>query len=160
MNFDLEQTDALLNTTRAVRKRLDFERHVPDELILRCIELAEQAPSGGDISSRRWLVVRDQEIKKQLADFYRAAGGSSIIETAEQRSGSDHPKQKGLESAAHLAANLERVPALVLATVWGVHDGSGKPGLFDSVIQAAWSFCLALRSRAVSYTHLTLPTKA
>ena len=156
MNFDLEQTDALLNTTRAVRKRLDFERHVPDELILRCIELAEQAPSGGDISSRRWLVVRDQEIKKQLADLYRAAGGSSIIETAEQRSGSDHPKQKVLESAAHLAANLERVPALVLATVWGVHDGSGKPGLFDSVIQAAWSFCLALRSRGLGSTWTTM----
>ena len=156
MNFDLEQTDALLSTTRAVRKRLDFERHVPDELILRCIELAEQAPSGGDISSRRWLVVRDQEIKKQLADFYRAAGGSSIIETAEQRSGSDHPKQKVLESAAHLAANLDRVPALVLATVWGVHDGSGKPGLFDSVIQAAWSFCLALRSRGLGSTWTTM----
>ena len=156
MNFDLEQTDALLNTTRAVRKRLDFERHVPDELILRCIELAEQAPSGGDISSRRWLVVRDQEIKKQLADLYRAAGGSSIIETAELRSGSDHPKQKVLESAAHLAANLERVPALVLATVWGVHDGSGKPGLFDSVIQAAWSFCLALRSRGLGSTWTTM----
>ncbi|MEC9445403.1 MAG: nitroreductase family protein [Chloroflexota bacterium] len=156
MNFDLEQTDALLNTTRAVRKRLDFERHVPDGLILRCIELAEQAPSGGDISSRRWLVVRDQEIKKQLADLYRAAGGSSIIETAEQRSGSDHPKQKVLESAAHLAANLERVPALVLATVWGVHDGSGKPGLFDSVIQAAWSFCLALRSRGLGSTWTTM----
>ena len=156
MNFDLERTDALLNTTRAVRKRLDFERHVPDGLILRCIELAEQAPSGGDISSRRWLVVRDQEIKKQLADLYRAAGGSSIIETAEQRSGSDHPKQKVLESAAHLAANLERVPALVLATVWGVHDGSGKPGLFDSVIQAAWSFCLALRSRGLGSTWTTM----
>ena len=156
MNFDLEQTDALLNTTRAVRKRLDFERHVPDELILRCIELAEQAPSGGDISSRRWLVVRDQEIKKQLADFYRAAGGTSIIETAEQRRGSDHPKQKVLESAAHLAANLERVPALVLATVWGVHDGSGKPGLFDSVIQAAWSFCLALRSRGLGSAWTTM----
>ena len=156
MNFDLEQTDALLNTTRAVRKRLDFERHVPDELILRCIELAEQAPSGGDISSRRWLVVRDQEIKKQLADLYRAAGGSSIIETAEQRSGLNHPKQKVLESAAHLAANLERVPALVLATVWGVHDGSGKPGLFDSVIQAAWSFCLALRSRGLGSTWTTM----
>ena len=156
MNFDLEQTDALLNTTRAVRKRLDFERHVPDELILRCIELAEQAPSGGDISSRRWLVVRDQEIKKQLADLYRAAGGTSIIETAEQRRGSDHPKQKVLESAAHLAANLERVPALVLATVWGVHDGSGKPGLFDSVIQAAWSFCLALRSRGLGSAWTTM----
>jgi len=156
MNFDLQQTDELLSTTRAVRKRLDLERDVPDELIMRCIELAEQAPSGGDISSRGWLVIRDPEIKKQLADLYRAAGGSGIIETAGQRSGSSHPKQRVLESAAHLAANLERVPVLVLATVWGVHDGSGKPGLFDSVIQSAWSFCLALRSRGLGSAWTTM----
>ena len=76
MDFDLEQADALLSTTRAVRKRLDLERDVPDELVLRCIELAEQAPSGGDVSSRRWLIIRDQEKKSQLANLYRAAGGS------------------------------------------------------------------------------------
>ena len=110
MDFDLEQTDALLRTTRAVRKRLDLDRDVPDELILRCIELAEQAPSGGDVSSRRWLVIRDQDKKSQLANLYRAAGGSGIIETADERRGSDHPKQRVLGSAAHLAANLERVP--------------------------------------------------
>ena len=156
MDFDLEQTDELLSTTRAVRRRLDLEREVPDHLLLRCIELAEQAPSGGDISSRRWLVIRDPEIKKQLADLYRAAGGSGIIERAEERRGSGHPKQRVLDSASYLAANLERVPVLVLATVWGVHDGSGRPGLFDSVIQAAWSFCLALRARGLGSAWTTL----
>ena len=74
MSFDLEQTDQLLSTTRAVRRRLDLDRNVPDDLLLRCIELAEQAPTGGDITSRRWLVVRDPEIKKKLADLYREAG--------------------------------------------------------------------------------------
>ena len=156
MDFDIEQVDQLLSTTRAVRRRLDLEREVPDDLLLQCIELAEQAPSGGDISSRRWLVVRDPEIKKQLADLYRFAGGSDIIERAEQRAGTDHPKQRVVESAAHLAANLERVPALVLVTVWGEHDGSGRPGLFDSVIQSAWSFCLALRARGLGSAWTTV----
>ena len=156
MDFDIEQVDELLSTTRAVRRRLDLEREVPDDLLLQCIELAEQAPSGGDISSRRWLAVRDTEIKRQLADLYRSAGGSDIIERAEQRAGTDHPKRRVVESAAHLAANLERVPALVLVTVWGEHDGSGHPGLFDSVIQSAWSFCLALRARGLGSAWTTV----
>ena len=43
--FDLDQVDRLLTTTRAVRRRLDFERPVSDELIFECIDLAEQAPT-------------------------------------------------------------------------------------------------------------------
>ena len=156
MSFDLEQTDQLLSTTRAVRRRLDLDRNVPDDLLLRCIELAEQAPTGGDITSRRWLVVRDPEIKKKLADLYREAGGNRIVERAARHRGTGHPKQGVLDSAAHLAENLERVPVLVLATGWGVHDGSGRPGRVDSVIQAAWSFCLALRSRGLGSAWTTL----
>ena len=61
--FDLDQIDRLLSTTRAVRKRLDFDRSVSDDVILECIDLAEQAPTGGNDASRRWMVVRDQAIK-------------------------------------------------------------------------------------------------
>ena len=156
MEFDIEQTDNLLSTTRAVRQRLDLERDVPDDLLLRCIELAEQAPTGAGVSSRRWIIVRDLETKSQLADLYRAAGGSRAIERSEERQRAGDVQDRVGDSAAYLAANLEKVPALVIATIWGVHDGSGRPGLFDSVIQAAWSFCLALRSRGLGSAWTTM----
>ena len=156
MEFDIEQTDELLSTTRAVRLRLDLERDVPDDLLLRCIELAEQAPTGAGVSSRRWLVIRDQETKSRLADLYRAAGGSRMIDRSQERGRPEDLRERVADSAAHLAANLEKVPVLVLATIWGVHDGSGRPGLFDSVIQAAWSFCLALRARGLGSAWTTL----
>ena len=143
MTFNIEQADQLLSTTRAVRQRLDLDREVSDQILLDCIELAEQAPSGGNITSRRWIVIKDLEIKAKLADLYRSAGGSDIIERAnrEQVSGSSNAGVS--RSAAYLAQNMEKVPALVLLTILGKHDGSGRPGLFDSVLQAGWSFCLA-----------------
>ena len=54
-----------------------------------------------------------------------------------------------------LAEHLAEVPAIVIPTIIGRHDGSGRPGLFDSVIQAAWSFCLALRARGLGTTWVT-----
>ena len=50
-----EAVDAVLTTTRAERRRLDLERHVDDEIILDCIDVAEQPPAAtqgaGDGSS-------------------------------------------------------------------------------------------------------------
>ena len=37
MDFDLAMTDELLSTTRAVRKRLDFEKPVPRSIVEECI---------------------------------------------------------------------------------------------------------------------------
>ena len=156
MEFNLEQIDTLLSTTRAVRRRLDLDRDVPDDVLLRCIDLAEQAPSGGNLTSRRWLVIRDPDIKAQLAALYREAGGHGIIATAERRRSSGQRRERVVASAAHLAQHLERVPALVLVTIWGTHDGGGRPGLFDSVLQAAWSFCLALRARGLGSAWTTI----
>ena len=85
MEFDIEQTDELLSTTRAVRRRLDFDKQVPNELLARCIELAEQAPTGAGVSSRRWMIVKDPAIKSQLAELYRDAGGRRTIEGLQQR---------------------------------------------------------------------------
>lgn len=156
MTFDIEQIDTVLSTTRAVRLRLDLEREVPDEIILRCIDLAEQAPSGGNITSRRWLVIRDPEVKAKVANLYREAGGASLIKAAEQLKGSGTQRERTTASAAHLAQHMARVPVLVIPTIWGEHDGSGRPGLFDSVLQSAWSFCLALRARGLGTAWTTI----
>ena len=72
--FDLDQVDRLLTTTRAVRKRLDLKRDVSDELIFECIDLAEQAPTGGNDASRRWMVIRDQDTKDELGRLYAEVG--------------------------------------------------------------------------------------
>jgi nitroreductase len=148
-DFPVERIDELLSTTRTVRRRLDLDRDVPDDILLECIDLAEQAPTGGNQASRRWLVVSDPAIKAELAGIYRRAAGDWMIERARQLGGTGHRNEKTMASSAHLARNLERVPKLVVVSIIGVHDGSGRPGLFDSVIQAAWSFCLALRARGL-----------
>jgi nitroreductase len=40
--------DELLTTTRSVRKRHDLDRPVPLELVRECLQIALQAPTGGN----------------------------------------------------------------------------------------------------------------
>mgnify|MGYP000930168936 CR=1 FL=1 len=68
MDFDLDQTDPLLATTRSVRKRLDLTRPVPTQVLLDCVRLAVQAPTGGNAQTWRWLIVDDAETKAALAE--------------------------------------------------------------------------------------------
>lgn len=145
-----------MTTTRGVRQRLDFERPVADETILDCIDVAEQAPTGGNNGSRRWIVIRDQETKDRMAELYLSAGVDWVIETAKRLEGSGHQNERLMAGARHLGENIARTPALVIPTVIGRHDGSGRPGLFDSVIQSAWSFMVALRSRGLGTVWTTM----
>ena len=158
MEFDLAQTDALLSTTRAVRKRLDLEREVPDDVLLECLQLAVQAPTGSNRQGWRWMVVRDAEKKEALAELYREAGGAYLAEAAKT---ADPGTQTGrvMDSANYLAENLGRVPVMVIPLIIGrLDDGTtnSAAGLFGSIIPAMWSFQLALRSRGLGSCYTTL----
>ena len=155
MEINSAHVDAALTTTRAVRRRLDLGRDVDNQILLDCIDVAEQAPTGGNLGSRRWLIVRDPAVKADLARLYNERTGPWMAASAERLAGTGHPQEKVMASAAYLAAHLAEVPALVIVTIIGRHDGSGRPGLFDSVIQAAWSFCVALRARGLGSSWVT-----
>lgn len=156
MDFDLRQTDALLSTTRAVRKRLDFDREVPDDVLLDCLRLAVQAPTGSNRQGWRWLIVRDQAKKDGLAEIYNRAGGEYLKSAAAT---TDPGTQTGrvMDSATFLAENLARVPVMVIPMIVGRmthHDEAA--GLLGSIIPAMWSFQLALRSRGLGSCYTTL----
>ncbi len=148
-DIDTASVDAALMTTRAVRLRLDVDRPVDTDLLMECIDIAEQAPSGGNQGSRRWIVVTDPEVKAKIAELYMATGGEFMVSARDRIAGTGHPQERVMESAAYLAEHLAEVPAIVIPTIIGVHDGSGRPGLFDSVIQSVWSLCVALRARGL-----------
>ena len=66
--------DEVLNTTRSVRKRLDFDKPVPREVLMECLDIALQAPTGSNAQGWQWMFVEDPAKKKALADIYRSMG--------------------------------------------------------------------------------------
>lgn len=165
----------VLRTTRSVRRRLDLERPVPQEVIEECLELALQAPTGGNAQDWRWLVLRDPEVRELVAGYYRQGFEDHVAKPLAR--GADDPEVQGrlgdrtdpveaermervLGGARHLADNLHRVPVLVLACATRPDPQRGGAGfttaLYGSVYPAVWSFQLALRSRGLGSIITTL----
>lgn len=159
--------DQLLTTTRSVRKRLDFDRPVPDSVLRECLEVAIQAPSGSNLQSWHWVVVTDAARKAELAEIYRrafvvyrqmgeAAFAGKAIDDAAART-----RERVSDSAAYLADNLHRVPAIVVPCLWGRLDEAPSfvaASMWASLFPAVWSFMLAARARGLgtSWTSLHL----
>jgi nitroreductase len=156
--FDLSVTDALLSTTRAVRKRLDLERPVPREVLLECIGLSQQAPTGSNAQTWRWLVVTDPGKRAALAEIYQR-GGKAYLEQARQQT-SDGQTRRVYESAFWLLEHLGEVPVHVIPCVLGRLPESAPTvataSTFGSIFPAVWSFQLALRSRGLGSVLTTL----
>ena len=95
--------DEVLTSTRAVRKRLDFDRPVEREVIEECLQIALQAPSGSNSQGWQWLMVTDPAKKMALADIYRAnwAGySSSVAASALAARGEEGDRVLGLDLGA------------------------------------------------------------
>lgn len=162
--------DELLSTTRAVRKRLDFERPVPMTAIKECMELAVQAPSGSNAQGWQFVFVTDPDKRAQIGAYYQQAfslykdmpfaihnlhadSGDASLATSQLRSAS---------SADYLAENMGKAPVLMIPCIAGridnVHgaNASAQAGTMGSIIPAAWSFMLAARARGIGTAWTTL----
>ncbi len=158
MQFDLDMTDALLTTTRAVRKRLDLERPVPRAVINECLEIAVQAPTASNSQTWRWMVIDDPQRRGQLAELYRLAmqDRQSVAEPWDDTKADDRisaQTRRVLDSAGYLRENLHRVPVLVIPCVEGRPAPDAGPGslsaTYGSIMPAVWNFQLALRARGL-----------
>ncbi len=158
--FDLETVDRLLSTTRAVRRRLDLERPVERGVLLDCLRLSQQAPTGSNAQGWRWVVVTDAAKRAALADLYRKTGEGYLAAAREQTQGADPQTGRVYDSAMWLLEHLAEVPVHVIPCVLGrlpdaVPEGL-RAGFYGSIFPAVWSFQLALRSRGLGSTLTTL----
>ena len=112
--------DELLSTTRAVRKRLDFERTVGIDVIKECLEMALQAPNGSNSQNWHFLIVTELSKKQRIAEFYRKVWEEySKSPRAADRLHQDDPvlapvQKRIFSSAEYLAQNLEKTPILFI----------------------------------------------
>lgn len=157
--FDLAQTDALLTTTRAVRKRLDLERPVDRSVILDCIDIAQQAPTGGNRQSWHWVVVTDEQLRKSVAEVYDDGSRDYLAQPAPTGAPDQDQTLRVRESSRYLPEVLHRVPVHVIPCAKGDPQGlplAGQASWFGSIIPAVWSFQLALRARGLGSVYTTL----
>lgn len=158
--------DELLSTTRAVRKRLDLTRPVPDDVIRECVALALQAPSGSNQITMQFVVVRDAAKRAAIGALYAEAwqiytelptfAGKLQRESEAGRA----QQERVVDSAAYLAAHMGEVPVLVIAcSNSGRLDGApamvAASGL-GNVLPATWNFMLAARARGLGTAWTTI----
>ena len=166
--MDLSTVDHLLTTTRSVKKRMDFSRPVEPEVIQRCIEIALHSPTGANYQGWHFMVVTDPDKRAALTEFYRK-GRDALGESREPGQGppqwgtgdvrreqhqgmidySDYLHDHFHEVPAHIIACIERSMEEMPIVYQPKFESFHLASLYGSILPAAWSIMLALRSRGL-----------
>jgi nitroreductase len=152
--------DELLTTTRSVRKRLDLDRPVPLELVKECLEVALQAPSGGNAQTWHWIVVTDPDLRAHIGEYYRRSYNVYRESRGTARGSAERQAATArvVTSADWLADHMGEVPVLVIASIFAGEElpAENQAGLWGSLLPAAWSYQLAARARGLGTAWTTL----
>lgn len=161
--------DQVLTTTRSVRKRLDFTRPVEPGVIRECLEIALQAPNGGNRQSWQFVVVTDPDKRKALSDIYRRGWAQYMKLPMNQPEAYEILRRRNPEraealtrvsdSANFLAEHMHEAPVLLVPCQRGRVDGTSvleQAGFWGSISPAIWSFMLAARARGLGSSLTTV----
>lgn len=160
---------------RAMRK-LDTKA-VPEAHLLKLVDAANQAPSGSNMQSGRWMIIRDPEVKKGLADLNRAGVEAYIGPMIDNPGSLPHQDQEKrtrmMQSVLWQMEHLHEIPALIIACMdFGVKADAGMmargggsiwPGIQNLLLAAralglgAAPTTLALQDQAAVAKVLNLP---
>src|SRR5579884_93760 len=145
-----------METQRAIRRlRTD---PVDDETVLRCIELALRAPTAGNHQDWEWVVVRDPDVKHQLARLNRQAW--SISERLGRRRPHPFSADKIMEAVQWQADHFEETPVVVVACLRGTRpllSPASTARFYASIYPSVQNLLLAARALGLGANLTTLP---
>ena len=143
--------DAVLATTRAVRKRLDLTRPVERAVLEECLRLAQQAPTASYAQNWHFVVITDPKRRAGLGELWRGAA-RSYLERRAAAAAADERIARLVDAVRYLADHIHEVPVHVVPCVEGRTDRApvvAQASRWGSIIPAAWSFMLAARARGL-----------
>jgi nitroreductase len=146
-----------MSTQRAIRRLK--QDPVDDETILRLLDLAIKAPTGGNQQGWEWIVVRDRDVKralgKQLRRAWRLYGGAG------RRVKRDDPKMlRNLDAVQWQVDHFDEIPLLVIACLHGVpfpYPWIYRASRYGSIYPAIQNLLLAARAEGLGAALTTLP---
>lgn len=161
MRLELSADD-LLTTTRSVRKRLDFDRPVSRDVLLECLDIALQAPTGSNRQGWQWVFVDDPDTKLALRDIYLPRFQAYAQMPRPTYGAGDVRSERAdavADSATYLAEHMHEAPFLLVPCIEGSPAAAASEfgaGMWGSLLPAVWSFMLALRERGLGSAWTTL----
>jgi len=135
---------------------------VPEALLVKLIDAADQAPSGSNQQRARWIVVRDAAVRARLAALNKAAvadyispGGQRPQSVAHQ---DDAKRERMLAALRWQAEHMQQIPVLVVACMLfaGPPDDAERLRGAGSIWPGVQNLLLAARALGLGATPTTL----
>lgn len=148
----------------AVTTRYFTDAPVTDDELRTAFDYARFAPQGGNRQPVRFVVVRDQEAKNQLAEWYRVPWKAYLGQAQEGTIGVGAEKaEKALRNADHFADHYQDAPVIVVACAHldGVHPTDTELDRLSvvgggSIYPAVQNFLLGCREAGLGAALTTL----
>jgi nitroreductase len=146
-----------METQRAVRRlRPD---PVDDETVRRLLELAVRAPTGGNQQNWEFIVVRDAEVKHQLARLNRQSW-PVLKRFYGARARRDDKMRRILDAVQWQADHFEEIPVVIVPCLRGLRFGLPPVAVssyYGSIYPAIQNLLLAARAVGLGAALTTLP---
>jgi nitroreductase len=136
-------------TQRAIR-RLKPDP-IPDDVLEDIMQATIRAPNGGNTQQWHFIVVKDQDLRRQLGELYHEAWWAKRKDAGINGPEDLPPGRNSMRSAMRLANEIGDAPVMVLvcATAKG-------PAAYASVVPSAQNMLLAARAFGIGGTIATL----
>ncbi len=123
---------------------------VPEELLLRLVDAANQAPSGRNFQRGRWIIVREHGQKQRVAELNRRASEAAARDQAERGEPLPHhdveKRRRMWEAVLWQSEHMHEAPAIIVACAVLDHPGQDPNRYAGSIWPGIQNLLLAARA--------------